>query len=217
MAQKSFFIDLNGNGNQLINWRGENLAADPTGGDLTLGRYWYNTTDNVLKYYDGTSVQSVATLNDLADIGRLIGVVDASGGFANLPTTRPDGSAIQAGDYVRVSVAGTIVGIGADDNLEVGDLVFAIVDSPATAADWTAIQANLNLSGNLAQVEEVALTTLAANTATAVPTTLTNVYSLQVFDSANEEIGVKIAGPSTAPTVESNSALSNITIRVVGQ
>lgn len=32
------------------------LAADPTGGDLEEGLVWFNSTDNVLKYYDGTSV-----------------------------------------------------------------------------------------------------------------------------------------------------------------
>ncbi len=34
----------------------EPLAADPTGVGLWGGRHWYNTTDNLAKYYNGTAV-----------------------------------------------------------------------------------------------------------------------------------------------------------------
>jgi hypothetical protein len=44
-------------GRQLLNHRVELLSADPTGGDLYEGRIWFNTTDNVIKFYDGASVQ----------------------------------------------------------------------------------------------------------------------------------------------------------------
>lgn len=213
MAEKNIYQHLNGNGNELRNWSGEKLAADPTGGDLYAGRMWFNTTDNKLRFYDGTTVQTVVTAEDLASIGEFQGGFDASAG---VPTTTLDGDTIRAGDYWRVTVPGTISGIGGDDVLEVGDLVYALADGASTAAQFTAVQANLNLGSNLAQVEEVTIGTLPANTATAVPTTLTNVYSIQVFDSTNMEIGVCIAGPTTAPTIESSVALTGVLVRVVG-
>lgn len=213
MATEKYYKNLDGQGNELQNWSLEKLAADPTGGDLYQGREWYNTTDNTIKFYDGTAVQTVATLAELTKIGAFQGTVDASAG---LPTTTLDGSPIAAGDYWRVSVAGTIVGIGGDDVLEVGDLIYANIDAAAVAADFTAVQANLNLSGNISQVEEVTLASLPANTATAVPTTFTNVYSIEAYDSTDMKIHLCHAGTTAAPTVESNVALTNIKFRIVG-
>lgn len=215
MAITQYYKTLNGNQNELVNWSGEKLAADPTGGDLYTGRMWYNTVSKKFKFYDGTAVQTIPTLEDLTAIGNFQGVHDASGGL--VPSTVVDGSSIVAGDYWRVSVAGTITGIGGDDVLEVGDLIYAIADGATLAAQFTAVQTNLALSGNLAQVEEVAIANLAANTATAVPTTFTDVYSMEVYNSANEKIELSEAGPSTAPTVEASEALVAITIRVVGK
>jgi hypothetical protein len=37
------------------------LTADPTGADLVEGLLWYNSTDHILKYFDGTVVQMVIT------------------------------------------------------------------------------------------------------------------------------------------------------------
>lgn len=67
MPVKKIIHDLDLDGNELKNITIDKLAADPP---LTVGRMWYNTTDNKLKYYDGTSV---TILNDLsaADIKSL--------------------------------------------------------------------------------------------------------------------------------------------------
>ncbi len=213
MAITQYYKTLDGNQNELINWSGEKVAADFTGGDLYTGRMWYNTTDVAFKYYDGAAVKTIATLEDLTKIGAFQGVQDATAG---VPSVTLDGSPIVAGDYWRVSVAGTIVGIGGSDVLEIGDLIYATADGATTAADFTAVQANLNLAGNIGLVEEVALASLPANTATAVPTTFTDVYSIEVYNSANEKIHVCEAGPTTAPTLESNTTLAALTIRVVG-
>lgn len=51
-----FLTNLNLNGNQLLGLRLEVLASDPAGGGLYEGRLWFNSTDNLLKYYDGTQV-----------------------------------------------------------------------------------------------------------------------------------------------------------------
>ena len=45
----------------------QRLAADPQAGDLREGLVWVNTTEKALKWYDGTSVLTVATGGTLDD------------------------------------------------------------------------------------------------------------------------------------------------------
>jgi hypothetical protein len=52
-------VNLDFNGSQALGLRAELLATDPVGGALYQGRVWFNSTINVLKYYDGTTVISV--------------------------------------------------------------------------------------------------------------------------------------------------------------
>ena len=216
MPTQKIYKNLDGRKNQLINWSGEQLAADPTGGDLYLGRIWYNSTSEHYKYYDGTAVQTLVTQEDLTAIGAFQGVFDASAG---VPSVVLDGSAIVPGDYWRVSVAGTIAGMGAGaDALEVGDLVFANVAAASAAGDFSGVQTNLDLPTNIAQVEEITVT-LVANTAFDImtPSAFTEVYNVQAFDSANEEIGLHFAGAVTAVTVEASEALVGVKVRITGK
>ena len=53
MAAKDFLVHLNIGGNEIQDVKFELLVSDPT---LVEGRFWYNTTDNVARYYDGTTV-----------------------------------------------------------------------------------------------------------------------------------------------------------------
>jgi len=53
MAAKKFFTDLDLNLNQLIGTLIERLDTDPT--EPPQSRLWYNTTEKMLKYHDGTS------------------------------------------------------------------------------------------------------------------------------------------------------------------
>ena len=73
----------------------------------------------------------------LAAIGRWAGPIDASAG---LPTTSVGGTAIQGGDYWRVTVAGDIAGL---DHLEIGDVLVANIDNAAVAADFFVLQGNI--------------------------------------------------------------------------
>ena len=213
MGVEKIYKSLDGQGNELQNWSGEKLASDPTGVGLYQGRQWFNTTDNVFRYYDGVRIQTVVTLEELTKIGTFQGVQDATLG---VPTNTIDGTAIVAGDFWRVSVGGTITGIGGDDALEVGDLIYALVDGASSASDFTAVQANLDLTNNIGQVEEVTLASLPANTPTAVPTTFTSAYSIEAYDSSNNRIGLCFTGSVTSPMVESSATLSNVIFRVVG-
>jgi len=64
-------------GGTIRNMKPENLATDPTVGELAgyESRLWYNSTEKALKYYDGTSVQTVAKGGNLNDYVKKDGTV----------------------------------------------------------------------------------------------------------------------------------------------
>lgn len=64
-------------GGTIRNMKPENLATDPTVGELAgyESRLWYNSTEKALKYFDGTSVQTVAKGGNLSDYLRKDGTV----------------------------------------------------------------------------------------------------------------------------------------------
>jgi hypothetical protein len=59
MVATTFGTNIDLRGHQLINVVVEVRTTDPTGAGLTRGRIWFNDTDHVLRYYDGTDVQTV--------------------------------------------------------------------------------------------------------------------------------------------------------------
>ena len=46
----------------------EILADDPTGDNLQQGRFWYNNTDDELRYYNGRVIQNVLSADQLANL-----------------------------------------------------------------------------------------------------------------------------------------------------
>lgn len=64
-------------GGTIRNMKPENLATDPTVGELAgyESRLWYNSTEKALKYFDGTSVQTVAKGGNLNDYVKKDGTV----------------------------------------------------------------------------------------------------------------------------------------------
>lgn len=82
-------IDLNGN--QILNVRAQVLATDPV--SPSEGQYWFNSTDNVLRYYDGTSV---ITLAGSTAITALTGDVSATGPGSAAATVNSVGGASAA-------------------------------------------------------------------------------------------------------------------------
>ena len=84
-----------------------------------------------------TLIQSVGIANEF------IGPHDASGG--NVPTTGSGtAGAIMKGDFWRVDVAGTIIGVTPFDELNSGDLLFSKIDGASTGADFFATEGNLS-------------------------------------------------------------------------
>lgn len=163
MAKKKFYVDIDLNRQELKNVSIEKLAAHPTGLDLYEGRFWGLTTDNHVYHYLGSSIRKVPNIDDLNKFGELVGSLDATTG---IPTTGSgidsEGNAlagtasIQKGDYWRISVGGTIVGIDGDDVLNIGDILIALQDNATLASHFLGVQQNIDdslLNNNIYNID----------------------------------------------------------------
>lgn len=135
MAKKEFIVHIDGNQNELQNWSLEKLGTDPA--SLYEGRIWQNTTEDRVKYYDGTDVRVVATLSDVE------GLLNFKGGY-NATTNTPDletpaSGAVSTGDAYIVTVSGDFF----TEEVEPGDLLISQVDDPSSLSDWVRVQANI--------------------------------------------------------------------------
>lgn len=134
MAEIIHETHLVGNQNELQNWSQQKLSSDPSPFN---GQIWLNTTENRLKYYDGTTIHVIADLTDVS------GLLDFKGDY-NAATNTPDldtsPSGVLKGDYYVVSAAGTFF----TEAVSIGDSIFAKQDNPTTLAHWTVIERNLN-------------------------------------------------------------------------
>lgn len=72
MAKKNVLVDLDLNKNEVQNAVVQNLAAAPA--SPVAGQIWYNTTDNLIYFYDGTSAKAVGYL-PIATTSTLGGVI----------------------------------------------------------------------------------------------------------------------------------------------
>ncbi|NRA78942.1 MAG: hypothetical protein HRU18_12090 [Pseudoalteromonas sp.] len=135
MAKQDFIVHIDGNQNELQNWSLEKLATDPA--TLYDGRIWQNTTEDRVKYYDGTDVRVVATLSDVEGLLNFKGGYNATTNVPNLET--PAAGAITTGDAYIVTVGGDFF----TEAVEPGDLLISQVDDPAALSDWVRVQANI--------------------------------------------------------------------------
>lgn len=99
-------------------------------------------TDSAIATLKGGVPAAGDTLNKLYNLivgqGQFVGGHDASGGL--LPTTGSGaGGAIDKGDFWRISVAGTIPGLGV---LRAGDVIYASIANASVAADFFAVENN---------------------------------------------------------------------------
>jgi hypothetical protein len=134
MANQLIAVDLDLTLNELINARAQNGTGFVTGGAPSKGRFMFDTTSGRLLYDDGLNIQVVANMNDIT------GNLNFKGGY-NATTNVPNltsGAGILKGWYYVVTVAGPFFGT----TLEVGDSLFANIDTPVTLADWTVVQGN---------------------------------------------------------------------------
>lgn len=220
--EKPFHVHINLNGNEIRNVLVEKLASDPV--SPAAARFWYNTTENKLKYYDGTAVRVVATEAyveaAIQQIGASQGGFDASGGSLPVVGDLIDGdTAIRRGDYWDITVAGSIAGIGGAPELSIGDVLKFVGTDAGDPAHWLGIQRNLNdtLIGN-AKTEKQTVALVANTPLNVNAATLSEIFSVQVFNSAGQEIMVSIEtiGPANQVTLTSNTSLTGVIVRMVG-
>jgi hypothetical protein len=220
---KIFHVDINLDGNELKNVLIDKVALDPV--SPVIGQFWYNTTVNKLKYYDG-AVRIVASefwvTSQINALGQIQGGFDASGGL--LPVagdkTQGDLTTIKKGDYWIITVAGTIAGIQGSDILAIGDVIQFFGTTPATAADWVGIQRNIDDSVLGDIISERQTVALVANTPLAVnAASMTDIFSVQVFNSAGAEIIVDIEklGPANQVTLTSKKSLTGVKVDLLGK
>lgn len=216
---KNFYVDLNLNQQELQNAAIHNLAAAPA--TPVAGQLYFDTATSRLSIWDGAAWCEVACLQDINDIGALIGGHDASGGL--LPSSTGPGGDISQGDCWYVTVAGTLPAgtiptLTPTNSVEVGDKIIATVDGAAAPGDFLVLQANLTLPANLGACESqgpISLTSGVASTITA--TTLSSVCTITVYDSTGQEIEVCVERTgATTFDLTSNVALAGLEVFLQG-
>lgn len=93
MANRKFFVDIDLGGNKILQVLLEGLATDPAA--KAKGRIYYNTTDNKIKYYNGTAWQALTDQVELAALATGMSA-EVSGIKTRLTTLEENGTHISA-------------------------------------------------------------------------------------------------------------------------
>ena len=133
MAEKKFFVDINLQGNKLVNGTvGANSSM------TKAGSFGFNESNSRLEYFNGSTLQEIANLSDISAVtGGLIlqGGYDADTNTPNIT----DGTALK-GFFWVVTVAGSFLG----ESVQIGDSIIAKIDEAgATLSDWLILQGNV--------------------------------------------------------------------------
>ena len=166
----------------LKNFKINPIATDPAGPELVEGILWYVEDVQKWKYFDGTLLRTLGEGS-----GRKRGNYDASTGVipdATSVTIDPT-IPIANGDYFVVTVAGTLTGLIGEEELEVGDLLYANIDAPAAATDFYAVQTNIQLADNPLEAELLLGQDILAGAITSfTPTLFNTITSIEIVDGS---------------------------------
>lgn len=89
---KTFITPIDLSGNEIRNLRIHVLASDP--GSPAAGQLWYNSTDNVLRYYNGSDVQDITEAGlDTEAVQDLVGAMFSGNTETGVTVTYQDGDA----------------------------------------------------------------------------------------------------------------------------
>jgi hypothetical protein len=238
MATKRFFVNINLNGNQLIAARYENSATFPTGPGP--GQTFFNTADNRFYGWNGSAwVDLSQVINSPITIRDDINNAGTNPAFPASPTTGDSyfittqggsvgGLSVEIGDQLIYGKSGWFV---LQRNLQAATTAIAgfvrlatqqeiINASDATTAISPAGLAAFLLNFLYSRKFRINIASLAANTATTITHGLNvanpaDVVTAVYQDGAEIVVDIK---PTTANalTIESNQALGNVTLVVVG-
>ena len=133
---KSILTNYDFNLNEIQNVKAHLLAVDP--GAPVEAQFWWNSVTKTLKYYDGTTIKT------LADLGAVTGLLSFQGGYdatTNTPNlTTPASGAVKKGYTYIVTVLGTFF----TETLGVGDMLVAQQNDPSAVGHWVIVQNNLD-------------------------------------------------------------------------
>lgn len=181
MADQVMYNHIEMNRKTLKNTGPERLSADPSGGDLWEGRRWYNTTDHVERFYNGTSVVTVTT-GSVATSLKFMGAISGNTSYNGL-TGSGVSAAIVAGDaWLATATLTFTYGDSSTVTLHAGDQLVALVANADDPADfWINHGEVLDLSP-YAKVETQSSIDLVEDTEyTVTAATLTVVKDVQVL------------------------------------
>lgn len=123
--------------NNGTDWRKLLMDVDLSGNiDFTVDPTFLADRETIKNYVDSI----------VSSIGTFKGDWDASGGTT--PTGAPGD--IDAGDSYRITVPGTLTGLGSgDEDVQVGDIIISRVSDPSSNADYFALQGNFTDSNDI--------------------------------------------------------------------
>lgn len=142
----SVLVNLDFAGNQALGLRVEVLASDPAGGGLYEGRLWFNSTSNLLKYYDGTAVVAVGSATGVNSL-----TVD-NASIEDIGTAADPSIRVKALGITNAMLAGSIA-------------LAKLATDPLARANHTGTQAAATVSDLAAVVQAYRLDQFAAPTA----------------------------------------------------
>ena len=152
---KKILVNYNLLGNEIQNALVHVLASAPTA--LGAGQVYYDSVENRLKWYDGSTWNAIYTIDDAGTAttdlwsadkiqstinAAVSGGVSYQGGY-NASTNVPDleaGTGVLKGYMYTVTVAGNFF----TEAVEIGDVLISENDAPSTLAEWTVVQSNLS-------------------------------------------------------------------------
>jgi hypothetical protein len=143
---KPYLTSINLNKNEIQNVRLQNLASDPS--SPVLGQFYFNTTDNAIKYYDGSTWQEVGT-------GTGTGNVDSVNGQSGTVILDADDISDTATTHKFTSAAdiSKLAGIEASANVTDAtnvDAAGAVMNTDLSTADMQFVIDEDNMASNSA-------------------------------------------------------------------
>jgi hypothetical protein len=152
---KRFLTHLDMSGNQLLNATFEKLATDPTTGNFE-GRMYYNTTDEVVRLYDGEEWVGLGAIKGIQGTDNQISVSTSVDEIVTLSLANPinvstTGSAATLTTARTISLGGDLSGSASFDGSE-NITITANIDSQSAVSSITGTEGEIEVSASVGAV-----------------------------------------------------------------